>query len=87
MDGSVTPTVAQTPIRHDTQSAGIFSLFFQPDGKHGIASGEYTVPMEDVHNIAPTADGGLTWTEPAQRPHGYRSAVTCINRTCIGNPA
>jgi photosystem II stability/assembly factor-like uncharacterized protein len=83
-DGGKTWTVTQTPIRHDTKSAGIFSLFFQPDRKHGIAvGGEYTKAKEDAHNIAITSDGGRTWTEPTQRPHGYRSAVACIQQTCI----
>jgi photosystem II stability/assembly factor-like uncharacterized protein len=83
-DGGANWTVSQTPIRHDTKSAGIFSLFFQPDGKHGIAvGGEYTKAKEDAHNIALTTNGGRTWTEPAQRPQGYRSAVACIARTCV----
>jgi photosystem II stability/assembly factor-like uncharacterized protein len=83
-DAAATWTVAQTPIRHDTKSAGIFSLFFQPGGKQGIAvGGEYTKSMEDSHNIALTKDGGRTWTEPATRPSGYRSSVVCIRQTCL----
>jgi photosystem II stability/assembly factor-like uncharacterized protein len=83
-DGGATWTVSQTPIRHNIKSAGIFSLYVQPDGKHGIAvGGEYTKANEDAHNIALTTDGGRSWTEPVQRPHGYRSAVACIRETCI----
>jgi photosystem II stability/assembly factor-like uncharacterized protein len=83
-DAGATWTISQTPIRHDTRSAGIFSLYFQPDGKHGTAvGGEYTKANEDAHNVALTADGGRTWSEPTQRPHGYRSAVICLRQTCI----
>jgi photosystem II stability/assembly factor-like uncharacterized protein len=83
-DGGKTWTVSQTPVRHDSKSAGIFSLYFAPDGKNGIATGgEYTKATEDAHNIAITSDGGRTWTEPPSRPHGYRSAVTCQAKTCI----
>ncbi len=83
-DAGATWTIAQTSIRHDSKSAGVFSLYFQPDGKHGIAvGGDYTKASEDAHNISLTTDGGRTWTEPAQRPHGYRSAVVCIRQTCV----
>ncbi len=82
-DGGATWTVAQTPIRHDSKSAGIFSLFFR-DAKHGIAvGGEYTKSKEAEHNIALTGDGGKTWTEPASRPGGYRSSVVCQAKQCI----
>lgn len=82
-DGGATWTIAQTSIRHDTKSAGIFSLYFR-DAKHGIAvGGEYTKPKEDEHNIALTNDGGKTWTEPGSRPKGYRSAVVCQAKQCV----
>jgi len=82
-DGGATWTVAQTPIRHDSKSAGIFSLFFR-DAKHGIAvGGEYTKAKEDQHNIALTSDGGKTWTEPTTRPAGYRSAIVCQAKQCV----
>ena len=45
--------------------------------------GEYTKSTEDAHNIAMTNDGGRTWTEPAHRPSGYRSAVACVKQKCI----
>ena len=81
-DGGETWTIAQTPIRHDGKSAGIFSLYFR-DARHGIAvGGDYGKPKEDAHNIALTGDGGRTWTEPASRPGGYRSAVVCAAKTC-----
>jgi photosystem II stability/assembly factor-like uncharacterized protein len=83
IDGGLTWTVSQTPLRHDSKSAGIFSLFFA-DRSHGIAvGGEYTKPKEDAHNVAVTADGGLTWIEPSSRPGGYRSAVVCREKQCV----
>jgi photosystem II stability/assembly factor-like uncharacterized protein len=78
-DSGRTWTVASTPIRNDTASAGIFSLAFS-DGRHGIAvGGDYNKPAGNLHNIAVTADGGRTWTEPAGvRPAGFRSAVAFL---------
>jgi photosystem II stability/assembly factor-like uncharacterized protein len=75
-DRGRTWTAATTPIRHDGPGAGIFSLAFS-DALHGVAvGGDYTKPDSAEHNIAVTADGGRTWTEPAgQHPAGYRSAV------------
>jgi photosystem II stability/assembly factor-like uncharacterized protein len=68
--------LTQTPIRHDSDGAGIFSLAFS-DSRHGVAvGGDYSKPREDAHNIAITEDGGLTWSEPTgTHPRGYRSAV------------
>jgi photosystem II stability/assembly factor-like uncharacterized protein len=78
-DSGLTWTVAQTPVRHDTASAGIFSLAFS-DPKHGIAvGGDYMKPVENEHNMAVTSDGGRTWVEPAgSRPSGYRSAIAFV---------
>jgi hypothetical protein len=75
-DGGVTWTVAATPIRNDSASAGIFSLAFS-DAKHGVAvGGDYTKAGDALHNVAVTSDGGETWTEPSgAHPSGYRSAV------------
>jgi len=71
LDRGKTWTIAQAPIRHDTKSSGIFSVFFR-DEKNGIAvGGDYTKLTDDTHNIALTTDGGLTWTEPSSRPSGY----------------
>jgi photosystem II stability/assembly factor-like uncharacterized protein len=71
--------VAQTPVRNDDASAGIFSLVFS-DSRQGIAvGGNYSKPAESQHNIAVTSDGGRTWVEPAgPHPHGYRSAIAFV---------
>ncbi len=54
-------TVADTPIVHGPDSAGIFSIAFS-DALHGvIAGGDYKHPNDDVPNLAFTDDGGKTW--------------------------
>jgi photosystem II stability/assembly factor-like uncharacterized protein len=74
-DGGQTWSTAKTPIRHDSASAGIFSLAFS-DALHGIAvGGDYMKPDESTGNIAMTNDGGKTWS--AGMLPGYRSAVWC----------
>jgi photosystem II stability/assembly factor-like uncharacterized protein len=85
LDGGQTWSSANTPIRHDSASAGIFSLAFY-DAQHGIAvGGDHMKPEETRSNIAVTADGGKTWTAPnASPPGGYRSAVWCRDaNTCV----
>ena len=77
-DAGKTWTVAATPTRNDSASAGIFSLAFS-DGRHGIAvGGDYSKDKETTKNIAVTADGGRTWTAPAASPAGFRSAVVYV---------
>ena len=82
VDGGQTWSVAKTPIRHDSASAGIFSLAFG-DALHGIAvGGDYMKPDESAGTIAITDDGGKTWN--AGTMPGYRSAVWCRNAdVCI----
>jgi photosystem II stability/assembly factor-like uncharacterized protein len=78
-DGGLTWTVAQTPVRNDAPSSGIFSLAFS-DPRHGIAvGGDYAKPAESQHNIAVTSDSGRTWIEPSgTHPNGYRSAIAFV---------
>jgi len=73
----VTWTAAETPIRHDSASAGIFSLALLGPMRGIAVGGDYANPKADEHNIAVTADG-RTWTEPASRPAGFRSAVVYV---------
>jgi len=61
-DGGQTWSIAKTPIRHDSASAGIFSLAFS-DALHGIAvGGDYMKPDESAGNVVITADGGKSWS-------------------------
>lgn len=74
-DAGQTWAAAKTLVRHDSASAGIFSISFA-DALHGIVvGGDYSKPEDTTNNIAITEDGGKTWTAPAQSPSGYRSAV------------
>ncbi|HEY1755367.1 MAG TPA: hypothetical protein VGG72_08215 [Bryobacteraceae bacterium] len=79
MDDGKTWTVAKTPVRHDSESAGIFSIAFS-DGRHGVAvGGDYSKPGEGAGSIAITDDGGKTWAAPAAPLPGYRSAVVYLD--------
>lgn len=79
-DGGQTWSMAKTPIRHDSASAGIFSLSFS-DAMHGIAvGGDYMKPEESAGNGAITTDGGKTWSGVALP--GYRSAIWC-GKICV----
>ena len=78
-DGGKSRTVAKTPMRHDSESAGIFSIAFS-DARHGVAvGGDYTKPGDGVGSIALTEDGGKSWMSPAAPLPGYRSAVVYID--------
>jgi photosystem II stability/assembly factor-like uncharacterized protein len=75
-DNGKTWTPAKTPIRADSDSAGISSLAFS-DAMHGVAvGGDYMKPAEPAGSAAWTADGGRTWT--VSRTSGYRSAVVYL---------
>ncbi len=74
-DGGITWTVATTPVSNTSASAGIFSLAFSSENDGVVVGGDYSKDAEPEHNIAVTADGGRTWTEPAKGPAGFRSAV------------
>lgn len=77
-NGGRTWTVAPSPIRADSGSAGIFSLAFS-DERHGIAvGGDYSKAKESAGNIAITADGGKTWHASTVPPGGFRSAVAYL---------
>ena len=77
-DGGATWKVAQTPIRHDSASAGVFSLAMRDARRGVVVGGDYKQPGADLHNVAITSDGGRTWTEPGERPAGFRSAVVYV---------
>lgn len=80
-DGGESWTMAKTPIRNDSKSAGIFSLAFS-DALHGIAvGGDYQKPEEGQGTIAITSDGGATWESPAgTSANGFRSAVAFVGK-------
>ncbi len=74
-DHGYTWSVADTPIVHGPDSAGIFSVAFR-DAKHGvIAGGDYQHPEQGGSNLASTSDGGRTWKLSQVSPQAYFSAV------------
>jgi photosystem II stability/assembly factor-like uncharacterized protein len=74
-DAGKTWSVADTPIVHGPDSAGIFSIAFR-DAIHGvIAGGDYKHPEQDGPNLAFTDDGGITWKLSPISPQRYFSAV------------
>ena len=76
-------TVAETPIVHGPDSAGIFSIAFR-DSKHGvIAGGDYAHPEKDGPNLAFTNNAGRTWKLAPISPQFYISAVT-FTTACVG---
>jgi photosystem II stability/assembly factor-like uncharacterized protein len=73
--------VVQTPIRHDSASAGIFSVAFQPDAMHGFAvGGDYRKEEDAQSTLVVTTDGGRTWTSAAGLT-GFRSVVAIRGNT------
>ena len=73
-------TVADTPIRCDSNASGIFSLLFW-DSENGVAvGGAYDKPHESQANAATTSDGGKSWRLVENRkPDGYRSGLALIS--------
>jgi photosystem II stability/assembly factor-like uncharacterized protein len=76
MDDGKSWHVAQTPVRHDAETAGIFGLGWR--GRNGVAvGGDYRRDQENRQNVAVTRDGGKTWTGPVG-PAGFRSSVEWV---------
>jgi photosystem II stability/assembly factor-like uncharacterized protein len=77
LDGGESWSITPTPVRHDSASAGIFSVAFS-DAMHGIAiGGDYMKPDDAAGAAARTEDGGKTWTA-APPPAGFRSAISYV---------
>lgn len=75
-DWGKTWQVAQTPVRHDSASSGIFSVAFHDDGLRGFAvGGDYRKEDDAASVLAVTRDGGRTWSE-AGGLKGFRSVVS-----------
>lgn len=73
--------VSNTPILHDSESAGIFSVAFW-DAKNGIAvGGDYKKEGESFRNVARTTDGGISWSLTGNPPPaGFRSAIIYLTK-------
>lgn len=74
-DNGKTWKATQTLVRHDLETAGIFSQGWR-DSRHGfVVGGDYRKDQEAAANIAVTSDGGKTWASVKSGPAGFRSAV------------
>jgi hypothetical protein len=89
--GFDTYSSATVPIGNNTESSGIFSLYFRrgPETPNlekqflvGISvGGDYLKPDDSVRTAAFSTDGGKSWTAAQTPPHGYRSAVAYDEKT------
>ena len=77
-DRGRTWSVAATPVRNDSPSAGIFSIAFANPAHGIVVGGDYSKDKEDRGNIALTTNGGAFWTAPPAGPHGFRSAIAWV---------
>lgn len=68
-------SVTQTPVRHDVETAGIFSQGWRDSRRGIVVGGDYRKDQEAAANIAVTSDGGKTWATVKSGPAGFRSAV------------
>jgi photosystem II stability/assembly factor-like uncharacterized protein len=73
-DWGTTWEAVQTPIRHDSASAGIFSLFFRDPDNGFAVGGDYKKPAEATGTMVITNDGGASW-KATPGLSGYRSAI------------
>ncbi|WP_339917722.1 oxidoreductase [Yeosuana marina] len=71
--------VIKTPIVHEKNTEGIYSIDFYDDLNGFAIGGDYTNPDDNVANKIKTTDGGKTWqiVAKSQEP-GYRSCVQYI---------
>ena len=71
--------VVQSPIAHETETRGIYSIdFYDRNTGFGIG-GDYTYPEGNRANKIRTTDGGQTWQLVADgQPPGYKSCVQYI---------
>jgi photosystem II stability/assembly factor-like uncharacterized protein len=82
-DRGQTWRVADTPILHGPDSAGIFSIAFR-DATHGvIAGGDYKHPNQGGPNLAFSTNAGKTWTLSKIHPQAYFSAVAYDRQPAI----
>jgi photosystem II stability/assembly factor-like uncharacterized protein len=71
----VTTTIVSAPSFPKADSAGIFSIFMESNGKGIVVGGDYLKPNETTGTAAYTSDKGKTWIAANTPPHGYRSSV------------
>ncbi|GGG59143.1 WD40/YVTN/BNR-like repeat-containing protein [Bizionia arctica] len=78
-DKGVSWDVVQTPIIHEKETEGIYSLDFYDELNGYAIGGDYTNPDNNKANKISTIDGGKTWSLIAEGQNpGYRSCVQYI---------
>jgi photosystem II stability/assembly factor-like uncharacterized protein len=83
-DRGITWRYSATPIRHDSESSGIFSVAFCDENNGVVVGGDYRKENDTVRNVALTNDGGATWNLTGGRsPTGFRSAVIYITKNIL----
>jgi photosystem II stability/assembly factor-like uncharacterized protein len=84
MNAGNTWSVAATPILHDTESSGVFSVAFFDASKGIVVGGDYQKEGEIRKNAALTNDGGLSWKLVGKNPPtGFRSAVLYVTKDLL----
>ncbi len=73
-DRGRTWTASETPLA-SSPSAGVFAVAFRSPRQGVAIGGDFLNPAGGEDNLALSFDAGRTWREPADSPHGYRSAV------------
>ncbi|HQX55768.1 MAG TPA: hypothetical protein PLP07_07560 [Pyrinomonadaceae bacterium] len=81
IDRGKTWQVADTPMVKGTSGSGIFGIAMR-DAKNGvIVGGNYEKPEIAAKNqIAFTSDGGKSWYQSPEFPHGFRSAIAYLDK-------
>jgi len=74
-------SVANTPMRHDSPSQGIFSIAFKDSLDGVIAGGDYKNPDQGGSNLATTDDGGKTWKLATPPQAKFFSAIAYVHGT------
>jgi photosystem II stability/assembly factor-like uncharacterized protein len=73
--------VSTTPILHESESAGIFSIAFWDSDRGIVVGGDYRKENDARNNVALTYDGGVTWKLCNNPPSaGFRSAVMFLTK-------
>ncbi len=76
--------VVSTPIFHESESGGIFSVAFFDSIRGVIVGGDYKKESGAVDNAAVSTDGGQTWKRVGKNPpSGFRSAVVYVTQRLL----
>ncbi|TVZ51444.1 WD40/YVTN/BNR-like repeat-containing protein [Dokdonia sp. Hel_I_53] len=78
-DKGITWEVYSTPLLQGKSTQGAYTMDFYNDKSGIIYGGDYTMPFQNISNIASTIDGGKTWHLRASGSNdGYKSCVQYV---------